>query len=46
MLAHVVTLAHRCEMRVVAGQRVEWEARVNLRPRTAILFTAAERRAA
>jgi cytochrome P450 len=46
MLAHVVTLAHRCELRLVPGQRPEWDARVNLRPRSTILFTAADRRAA
>ena len=45
MLAHVVTLAHRCELRLVPGQRVEWDARVNLRPRAPILFTATPRRA-
>jgi cytochrome P450 len=46
MLAHVVTLARRCELRLVPGQRVEWEARVNLRPRSAILFTATSRHTA
>ncbi len=45
MLAHVVTLAHRCELFLVPGQRVEWDARVNLRPRSTIQFTAAARRA-
>jgi hypothetical protein len=41
----VVTLAHRCELFLVPGQRVEWDARVNLRPRSTIQFTAAARRA-
>ena len=36
MLAHVVTLAHRCEMSLVPGQHVGMEAKVNLRPRPAI----------
>ncbi|MFI4903979.1 MAG: cytochrome P450 [Burkholderiales bacterium] len=44
MLAHVVTLAHACDLRLSPpDQAVEWEARVNLRPRAGLRFTAAAR---
>ncbi len=43
MLAHVVTLAHACELNLVAGQTVELEAKVNLRPRTAIQMKSVPR---
>jgi enediyne biosynthesis protein E7 len=36
MLAHIVTLAHRCRIELVAGQTINVEGRVNLRPRPAI----------
>jgi cytochrome P450 len=43
MLAHVVTLAHACELALVEGQTIEMEAKVNLRPRTAIQMRPAAR---
>jgi enediyne biosynthesis protein E7 len=44
MLAHVVTLAHACDLRLSPpDQAVEWEARVNLRPRAGLRFTATTR---
>jgi len=36
MLAHIVTLAHRCRIELVPGQTINVEGRVNLRPRPAI----------
>lgn len=36
MLAHIVTLAHRCRIELVPGQTIHIEGRVNLRPRPAI----------
>jgi enediyne biosynthesis protein E7 len=43
MLAHVVTLSHACSVTLAPGQRVEWDARVNLRPRGGIRVDIAPR---
>lgn len=47
MLTHVVTLAHACDVRLAPpGQTAEWEARVNLRPRAGLTYTARARQPA
>ncbi|MEP7063638.1 MAG: cytochrome P450 [Betaproteobacteria bacterium] len=46
MLAQVVTLAHRFDVTLVPGQAINMEAKVNLRPRPAILVRASARNCA
>ncbi|MEO8849328.1 MAG: cytochrome P450 [Casimicrobiaceae bacterium] len=46
MLAHVVTLAYACRIELIAGQTIEMEAKVNLRPHPAIQVRTLSRRPA